>query len=70
MNKFWQGPVLLFLGRQVMCVNKEYTQRPKKKAWEVEGKTLRGKQLLKQSNTGEGDTLTSCMCCHGYQSPV
>lgn len=33
-------------------------------------KELRGKRLLKQSNTGEGDTLTNCMCCYGYQSPV
>lgn len=33
-------------------------------------KALRGKQLLKRSNTGEGDTLTSCMRCHGYQSPA
>lgn len=33
-------------------------------------KALVGKQLLRQSNTGEGDTLTSRMCCHGYQSPV
>lgn len=31
---------------------------------------MRGRQLLKRSNTGEGDTLTSCMHCHGYQSPV
>lgn len=29
-----------------------------------------GKQLLRQSNTGDGDTLTSCMRCYGYLSPV
>ena len=28
------------------------------------------KQLLIQSSTGEGDNLTSCRCCHGYQSPM
>lgn len=42
-----------------------------KKGLEKGGKMgLRGKQLLKRSNTGEGDTLTSCMCYHGYKSPA
>lgn len=34
------------------------------------GEVLRAKQLLIQSCTGEGDNLTSCRCCHGYQSPM
>lgn len=25
---------------------------------------------MKRSNTGEGDTLTSCMCYHGYKASV
>lgn len=33
-------------------------------------KVLRAKRLLIQSCTGEGDNLTSCRCCHGYQSPM
>lgn len=44
--------------------------REGKRAVRRKEKALRGKQLLKRSNTGEGDTLTSCMRCHGYQSPV
>lgn len=54
-----------FLGTLVMCVN-----GGGERVWEKEGKRQRGKQLLKRSNTGEGDTLTSCMRCHGYKSPA
>lgn len=32
-------------------------------------KALRAKQLLIQSSTGEGDSVTSCRCCHGYLHP-
>lgn len=32
-------------------------------------KALRAKQLLIQSSTGEGDSVTSCRCCHGYLRP-
>lgn len=35
-----------------------------------EGKALRTKQLLIRSSTGGGGNLTSCRCCHGYQSPM
>lgn len=70
MNECWQEePVFFFLGRLMTCMSKG-GDRGKKGLEEGGEKALRGKQLLKRSNTGEGDTLTSCMRCHGYQSPV
>lgn len=59
-----------FLGRLVTCRNKRGESEREKRVGRWREKALRGKRLLKRSNTGEGDTLTSCMRCHGYQSPV
>lgn len=59
-----------WVGEWGVWIRSKNRDQKKKKLGRRRGKTLRGKQLLKQSNTGEGDTLTSCMCCHGYQSPV
>lgn len=67
------GRAFFFFGRLVTRMNKggrERRREREKKGLKGGKKKHIGKQLSKRSNTGEGDTLRSCMRCHGYQSPV
>ena len=74
MNESWQEEPVFFCfffppssARLVTCESKwGEMERKKKKV----GRRREKKQLLKRSNTGEGDTPTSCIRCHGYQSPM
>lgn len=71
MNECWQEePVFLVFfpssARLVTCENQWGEMERKKKV----GRRREKKQLLKRSNIGEGDTPTSCIRCHGCQSPV
>lgn len=76
MNECWQGDACLCFGRPVTFMEERERERQRwrrkerKGVKEKEGTSLKGEQLLKRSNTGEDDTLTSCTRCHSYQLPV